>query len=466
MPRFRRASVGLAVDSPDRDIVRRERPLVSPTGAALLGGAAVAIAGYLLALGVSALAWIQDADDNFATPARAAASVWLLAHGAKVTMGGLPVSVVPLGFTGVIVLMATGASGFAATQRRIDIESTPAPGDDHPEDDHPEDDHPEDDHPEDTGPEDKRPEVQGTERGEVLRLCLLFAAGYLACVLVVGGIAAGAPVAARAVPGAIVVAGASAFIGGVRGLRWRPWRSWPAWLQAVPAATASALLVLAVGSSLVAGFAFSQHWRKVSHLQTALQPGVSGGVALLVLQLVYLPNFIIWAGSWMLGAGVSIGQGSVISPVTTQLGLMPSIPAFGALPPVGVGSGRELWWLLVGVAAGGVAAAAVSFARRRARFDEVALVGGLAGVACGLLAVVVGWLSSGALGSARLVSVGPRLAQLVVLAPTTLGLAGLVTGAAIGLLRRPATKPGASASDDRDDPSLVESDDGTEMSFR
>ncbi len=77
----------------------------------------------------------------------------------------------------------------------------------------------------------------------------------------------------------------------------------------------------------------------------------------------------------------------------------------------------------------------VVLGRRAARFDETSLVGGLAGVLSGAVFTGLAWLSSGDLGVARLVDLGPRLLPLLVLAVTTMGLAGMASGLVLGLVR-------------------------------
>jgi hypothetical protein len=50
----------------------------------------------------------------------------------------------------------------------------------------------------------------------------------------------------------------------------------------------------------------------------------------------------------------------------------------------------------------------------------------------------VAWAASGDLGAVRLTDMGPRLLPLFVMASTTMGLAGMITGLAIGLMPRRA----------------------------
>ena len=91
----------------------------------------------------------------------------------------------------------------------------------------------------------------------------------------------------------------------------------------------------------------------------------------------------------------------------------------------------------MGVAAGAVAGAVVALARPRARFDETAVVGGLAGTVAGFLVAVACALGTGGLGTDRLAAVGARSPEIFLFAPSILGLSGLAAGLIVGLLRRP-----------------------------
>jgi hypothetical protein len=55
-------------------------------------------------------------------------------------------------------------------------------------------------------------------------------------------------------------------------------------------------------------------------------------------------------------------------------------------------------------------------------------------LAAGLF-VVMGWAAGGDLGATRLTGLGPRLLPLLVMAGTTMGLAGLLTGTVLGVAR-------------------------------
>ena len=118
----------------------------------------------------------------------------------------------------------------------------------------------------------------------------------------------------------------------------------------------------------------------VTALHAALDPGIAGGIALLLAQLAVVPNALAWAASYALGSGFVVGAGSVVAPAGTQLGMLPGLPLLGALPAAGPGDPALLWWLASGVLAGSVAAGIVVRSRPGLRLDLGCLIGGLAGV--------------------------------------------------------------------------------------
>jgi hypothetical protein len=193
-------------------------------------------------------------------------------------------------------------------------------------------------------------------------------------------------------------------------------------------------VMLVAGAGLLAT-ALILHLNRVVTLNQALQPGVAGNIALVLLQLAFAPNAIVWSGSYALGAGFAVGPGSAVAPAGTQLGILPGLPMLGALPATGAGRPEQLWWLAAGALAGAVAAWIVVRRRPAARFDEASLVGGLAGLLGGLVFTGLGWATSGDLGSLRLAGLGPRLLPLVIMAATTMGLSGMIVGLVLGLVR-------------------------------
>ena len=70
-------------------------------------------------------------------------------------------------------------------------------------------------------------------------------------------------------------------------------------------------------------------------LSEVLSPGFVGGLLLILLQLLYLLNAVIWAFSYIAGPGFAIGADTLVAPTGVQLGTVPSLPMLGALPESG-----------------------------------------------------------------------------------------------------------------------------------
>lgn len=373
-----------------------------PWHVATIGGALlVAVAGWFLIAGAVAIGWLAAPDAGFVSALRLGTRLWVLANGGAATVGEVTVSIVPLGLSLLIVLLATGAVSFACQQA-------------------------------------SRDERLSTQQG--WRITGLFTAVYVAAVVGTALLVGQSALLWRAALGAAVIAGASSALMTLRASGHELLASWPMWAKSVPKAAGAALLIVLIGAGIALTTGLLLAKDRVVELHDALAPGVAGGILLLLLQLAYLPNFLAWCASWTLGAGFAIGTETVVAPSDNQLGLLPSLPVFAAVPPAGPGTWPMLWWLLVGVVAGAVAALIVVRARPQARYDETALVGGLAGVAAGLLVLCCCALSNGSIGIERMTELGARLGVLAVLAPTLLGVSGLVAGLVLGLAWRRGTR--------------------------
>jgi hypothetical protein len=86
--------------------------------------------------------------------------------------------------------------------------------------------------------------------------------------------------------------------------------------------------------------ALAMNFETAKNLTVVLQPGIIGGVLLLLLQLAYLPNIFIATLSYIFGAGIFLGTNTEISPLTFSLREIPAIPVLAALPA------GEIPWLL------------------------------------------------------------------------------------------------------------------------
>jgi hypothetical protein len=199
---------------------------------------------------------------------------------------------------------------------------------------------------------------------------------------------------------------------------------------AIVAAGMIAVGALAVSLLLVVNYS------TVISLYESLHSGIAGGAALTIAQISFLPNLAIWAASWLLGPGFALGTGSSVSPLGTQLGLIPSLPVFGALPR---GSAVGFAALLVPVVIGLLVSAAL-----RSRITEPGdfslrqagrMLGagfGMGLVAAAILGLLAMW-SGGALGPGRLTDVGPNPGAVFVWAFVLFGVTGSIGLFANGL---------------------------------
>ncbi len=156
-----------------------------------------------------------------------------------------------------------------------------------------------------------------------------------------------------------------------------------------------------------------------------------GATVITLAQLAYLPTVVVWSLSWISGAGFALGTGTAVSPVGTELGVVPGIPILGLIP-----DGGSVWMLVVillPIAAGAVAGWMI---RSRLVWEDTARDWRpRAAIAVGVPLVVaaavgvVAVAASGSIGPGRLVEVGPDPWMLALV----LG-AEVLIGAAILLL--------------------------------
>lgn len=173
---------------------------------------------------------------------------------------------------------------------------------------------------------------------------------------------------------------------------------------------AAAAMVVSI-SAVVLSVLMIANFSTILGLYEGLQGGVFGSLILTAAQLLFMPNFVMWVASWFVGTGFALGTGSSVSPVGTDLGLVPALPILGAMPTTDLAFG--FLGVLVPVIAGFVAAFFIRPGLVRAlgaqpsfRWLFFAVVGiALVG---GILIGFMAWASGGAAGPGRLVDVGPN----------------------------------------------------------
>ncbi len=114
----------------------------------------------------------------------------------------------------------------------------------------------------------------------------------------------------------------------------KPWQSdgvTPDWSR--PAQLALVVTVFLIGyGGLIFASSLLVHFSTVLNLTEVIAPGVFGGIAFLLIQVAYLPNFAIATLGYISGAGSSIGMGTELSPFIHRISEIPAIPLLGGLP--------------------------------------------------------------------------------------------------------------------------------------
>jgi len=150
--------------------------------------------------------------------------------------------------------------------------------------------------------------------------------GYLLVFTSLGGTVRVAPYIA--IPILFIVSALSAFI--VSGALPKHALQFP-WQRALRITWIS--LVALLGFSLIIlAASLIYHFEIVLNLTRVIEPGIFGGLVLLLGQLLYLPNIAVATLSYLSGAGISIGEGSLLSPFSHRIDEIPAIPLLGALP--------------------------------------------------------------------------------------------------------------------------------------
>jgi len=376
--------------------VRRDVPEHSPLAPGLVAAGWAAGAG-LVTLGVPVLlVWATDSrsGSGAAAATRSVGQLWLLAHGTSLTVPGGPLGLTPLGLVLLPLALLHRAGRHAARSAGV------------------------------------------TSLAQALRLVVAVAFPYAVLAGVLSAASRTAqvrPAPVQAVLGALLVAAVGAASGVLReaGLL-RVLRRLPARVRRQLVGTLGATASLLAAGAVLAGVSFVLHAGRATSLATASDPGLVGGLALLALGLVCVPNAAVWGASWLAGPGFAVGAGTTAGPFGTTLGVVPALPLLAALPSDPVPTWLGVVALAVPLAAGAVGG--VLLARRLACGPgPAALEGLLVGLGSGVSFAVLAWQSGGPLGAGRLTDVGPS--------PWRVGLAvavevGAAAAAAAAVVRR------------------------------
>jgi hypothetical protein len=376
--------------------------------AAVVGAGACLLAGLLTCAAVAVIGWLAATFGGASGAVRAGATVWLVAHKAGATLGDASITIAPLGLTLFVLWCLYRGGRFTARVCAAD------------------------------------------RTKDLLAAALVFAATYGLGALIIALLTS---------DGAVKVSPLSAFLGaaslaivaGTAGILVESGAfedladATPNGLRdAIPAALAAVLTVLAVASILYAVL-LAIRFSRVTGMLELLDAGVVGSVVLFAICLALLPNVIMYVVAFLAGPGFQLGVGTTIAPTGVDVGNLPALPLLAAVPADGATPTYLLaLTALVPLVAG--AAAGLVVARRGLAaedsealgWDAFALRGGMAALLAAVVLLILMVMSGGSAGPGRMASVG------VVGALPAAGVlgAGMAIGAAItaGLLaaRRPA----------------------------
>ncbi len=352
----------------------RSGPLPAPVAGAAAGIWA-ALTGLVITVVLTLVVWIFAAGESASdTAMRMGADIWLVAHGTPFVVGAGVWSLLPWAWVVFPALTLWAAGRWVA----------------------------------------HRAAIAYPKSAVVAAACLAGPYALIALLAALYGTVTGA----AAMPSrALLHAGLLAFVVSFAAIVWRArlapdllprvWRwSRPA-VGALAALTAGACVILV--AALAVGYPVLSAWLR------DLDPGLVGGIALLVAWLGYLPATLMWCLSFVAGTGVTVGGVAVtpVSPVTEQVPLI----GLNLLPT----TSQPLWLIgiLIPVAAGVV----LSRLAGRAADWRSWLLPRAAAVGLVLIAVDLWWaISIGRLGAGRLEVLGPPPMAIAVL------LAGVVGG--------------------------------------
>ena len=180
---------------------------------------------------------------------------------------------------------------------------------------------------------------------------------------------------------------------------------------------------------------------------SSMRLGVGDGVMLTVLTALLAPNAALFGGAWLLGPGFAVGAGTTVSPSGVSLGALPNFPLLAALPsadaavPAALAVVMALPPLLAAVAAG---RAQHCYGVRA--WDSAALRGFGVGLGGAVLVWIAMLFAGGAMGTGRMVEVGPPLAEVLVVSIGGMSIGGLIGGLSVTgwqrLRDRRAQRPG------------------------
>ncbi|MDR1791726.1 MAG: DUF6350 family protein [Propionibacteriaceae bacterium] len=351
-----------------------------------LSGVAVALVGWLVCTGLATIAWFGASSTAYTAIVGNSTGVWLLAHGVPFHIGETTVTLIPLGLSALQLWLLALTSGAVL---RSQVKHAAAPG---------------------------------HSWVVPLRIWALTAAGYLAFALVLALVTSAALFIAIAGVIALTLCGCAL------GARHYLAHLLPRVVNRSLAGAGAGLLTMLGCGAVLLTVATLLGWNSMDAMEAELGIDAAGSPLFVAETLAWLPNALIYGISFLLGAGFMLGPDTLVTLSGVQIGFLPALPTFGALPEPGI----QPSWLMLLLATGIVVGAVSALVAVRSLLDEdlikVTLVSGLAGLLTSAFLLALGWLASGDLGADRMAGFGPRLFELMLVAPILLTLSSAATG--------------------------------------
>lgn len=256
------------------------------------------------------------------------------------------------------------------------------------------------------------------------------------------------PSLGEAVACPFLLAFAAAGLGGARALA--PWRQLfrvlPDGFRSLIVGTAGALVVFVAAGALLGGVSLALHLSQFRAVDAGLSPGPVGSGLLLLGQLGYVPNAVVWGIAFTLGPGFAFGTGTVVAPTGSALGPIPSLPMLAALPSgvhAAIPAPLSVAVLVVPYLAGAVGGLLVTATAPILELQAAPLWGSVCGALTGCVLAVMAAFAGGPLGDGRLSAVGPSAWQVGLVASLEVGVAAAVAAGVANWLRLRAIAPAA-----------------------
>ncbi|HEY3014735.1 MAG TPA: DUF6350 family protein, partial [Nocardioides sp.] len=372
---------------------------------ATFGGAAAALSPLMVCLALGVVGWFVTDAGAHGLPRdglRVGALAWLMAHGSGVHVGAVGVTFVPLGLTlmNAWVIWRFGVRvGESVSGHGPDVDAI----------------------------------ADGERDWTVPAAVGVFGAAYVvvavfACVL--ASTPATLPSVGRVVVWSVVltllVAGPAVAIGSGRAAIWASML--PAAARAAGATAAATLLGFLAVSAAVLAVALAADFGTAANVLSRLHTDAGDSALFTLLTATVTPNAVVFAGSYLLGPGFTVGAGTLVSPTLVAVGPVPAFPLLAALPANGVAPG---WVVSLMGLPFLVAVVGAAYALRRypaTRWEEGALRGCVGGVLAGVGFAMLASVAGGSVGPGRMQDVAPFVSDVLVHGITSFGLGGLLGG--------------------------------------